>query len=125
MVPNTEQTGRARQARFPGHRHPIITKGGKAPPPRVRAALQQMPDATNHLLIMAYGGPNSLDDVRPYLLDVRNYRPTSDHVVDEITDRYRQIGGRSPILELTRAEAAGIEQVLNGCGLGCGTGTRS
>ena len=72
-----------------------------------------MTNATNHLIIMAYGGPSSLDDVRPYLMDVRNYRPTSDHVVDEITERYRQIGGRSPILELTNAEAAGIEQALN------------
>jgi ferrochelatase len=62
---------------------------------------------------MAYGGPNNLDEVRPYLLDVRNYRPTSDHIVDEITDRYRQIGGRSPILELTNAEATGIERELN------------
>ncbi|HYI23880.1 MAG TPA: ferrochelatase [Thermomicrobiales bacterium] len=80
-----------------------------------------MAEATHHLLIMAYGGPDSLDDVRPYLLDVRNYRPTSDHIVDEITDRYRQIGGRSPILELTRAEAAGIESALN---VGADEGTR-
>jgi ferrochelatase len=72
-----------------------------------------MTNATHHLMIMAYGGPDSLEDVRPYLMDVRNYRPTSDHVVDEITDRYRQIGGRSPILELTRAEAEGIERALN------------
>ncbi len=69
--------------------------------------------ATNHVLIMAYGGPDKLEDVRPYLLDVRNHRPTSDEVVAEITDRYRQIGGRSPILELTRAEAAGLEHALN------------
>jgi protoporphyrin/coproporphyrin ferrochelatase len=72
-----------------------------------------MTTPTRHLLIMAYGGPDSLDDVRPYLLDVRNYRPTSDRIVEEITGRYRQIGGRSPILELTRAEAAGIERALN------------
>ena len=70
-------------------------------------------EATHHLLIMAYGGPDKLEDVRPYLLDVRNYRPTSDEVVAEITERYEQIGGRSPILELTRAEAAGIEMALN------------
>lgn len=70
-------------------------------------------EATHHLLIMAYGGPDKLEDVRPYLLDVRNYRPTSDEVVAEITERYEQIGGRSPILELTRAEAAGIETALN------------
>jgi ferrochelatase len=70
-------------------------------------------DATQHLLIMAYGGPDKLEDVRPYLLDVRNYRATPDAVVDEITERYAQIGGRSPILELTEAEAAGIEKALN------------
>ena len=72
-----------------------------------------MTTATNHLLLMAYGGPDSLDDVRDYLLDVRHHRPTADHIVDEITERYRLIGGRSPILELTNAEAAGIEAALN------------
>lgn len=70
-------------------------------------------NATRHLLLLAYGGPNTLDDVGPYLLDVRNYRPTPDHIVEEIRERYRQIGGRSPILELTQAEAAGIERALN------------
>jgi ferrochelatase len=69
--------------------------------------------STNHVLIMAYGGPDKIEDVRPYLLDVRNYRPTSEEVFEEITGRYEQIGGRSPILELTRAEAAGLESALN------------
>lgn len=64
-------------------------------------------------MLMAYGGPDKLDDVRPYLMDVRNYRPTSDELVAEIAGRYEQIGGRSPILELTQAEAAGIEAALN------------
>jgi protoporphyrin/coproporphyrin ferrochelatase len=62
---------------------------------------------------MAYGGPDSVDDVRDYLLDVRHHRPTADAIVEEITERYRLIGGRSPILELTNAEAAGIEAALN------------
>lgn len=69
--------------------------------------------ATNHLLTMAYGGPGKLEDVGPYLLDVRGYRPTPAHVTEEIRERYRQIGGRSPILDLTRAQAAGIERSLN------------
>jgi ferrochelatase len=64
-------------------------------------------------MLMAYGGPDTLADVRPYLMDVRNYRPTSDELVEEIAGRYEQIGGRSPILELTQAEAAGIEKALN------------
>jgi len=68
---------------------------------------------TNHLLIMAYGGPDSMDDVRPYLLDVRHNRPTPEEIFQEVEERYRLIGGRSPILELTRAQGAGIEQALN------------
>lgn len=62
---------------------------------------------------MAYGGPEKIEDVEPYLLDVRNYRPTSPTVIQEITERYEQIGGRSPIRELTAAQAAGIERALN------------
>jgi len=68
---------------------------------------------TRNVLMMAYGGPRSLDDVRPYLLDVRNYRPTSEEVFHEITERYAQIGGRSPILEVTQAQASALQTALN------------
>lgn len=69
--------------------------------------------AQHHLLIMAYGGPNSMEDVRPYLLDVRHHRPTSEEIFREVEDRYELIGGRSPILELTEAQGKGIENSLN------------
>ncbi len=65
------------------------------------------------VLLMAYGGPNSLDEVEPYLLDVRNGRPPSPALVAEVRERYRLIGGRSPLLDLTRQQAAALEQVLN------------
>ncbi|HQX63663.1 MAG TPA: ferrochelatase [Thermomicrobiales bacterium] len=65
------------------------------------------------VLMMAYGGPNNLDEIEPYLADIRNNRPTSPELLEEITSRYRQIGGRSPILELTRAQATGVERALN------------
>ncbi len=65
------------------------------------------------VLTMAYGGPDKLDEVEPYLLDVRGHRPTSAEVVQEIVERYRQIGGRSPILERTRAQAQALEAALN------------
>lgn len=65
---------------------------------------------------MAYGGPNSLGDVEPYLLDVRHYRQTSQEIVDEVRERYRAIGGRSPILERTRAQANALESELNSQG---------
>ena len=61
---------------------------------------------------MAYGGPGSLAEVDAYLMDVRGGRPTRPELVEEIRARYQQIGGRSPILELTRAQAAGIGREL-------------
>lgn len=68
------------------------------------------------VLVMAYGGPNSIDEVEPYLLDVRGHRPTPPHVVDEVKSRYAAIGGRSPILEKTTAQARALEAALGGNG---------
>lgn len=70
------------------------------------------------LLVMAYGGPDRIEDVEPYLLDVRGHRPTSAEIVQQVQDRYREIGGRSPILEQTRAQAAALEVALNTAGGG-------
>ena len=65
------------------------------------------------VLVMAYGGPNNLGEVEPYLLDVRGYRPTSSEIIQEVRERYREIGGRSPILEQTQAQATALESALN------------
>lgn len=64
------------------------------------------------VLLMAYGGPNSLDDLPAYLTDVRHGRPYTAELLADLTNRYRAIGGRSPILELTRAQAEGVARVL-------------
>jgi len=64
------------------------------------------------VLLMAYGGPGSLDDVEPYLNDVRGGRPTSPELLHEVRERYAKIGGRSPILELTRAQATAVGRAL-------------
>jgi len=62
---------------------------------------------------MAYGSPESLDEMEAYLLDVRGGRPTPPALVEEIKHRYAQIGGRSPLLELTRRQAIALEAELN------------
>jgi ferrochelatase len=64
------------------------------------------------VLVMAYGGPGNIAEVEPYLNDVRGGRATKPQLVEEIRARYARIGGRSPILELTRAQAAGIGRAL-------------
>jgi ferrochelatase len=65
------------------------------------------------VLIMAYGGPNSLDEVEPYLQDVRGFRATPARVVEEVKERYAIIGGRSPILEKTQAQAHALQGALS------------
>lgn len=64
------------------------------------------------VLLMAYGGPEALEDVEPFLLDIRGGRPTSRELIDEIRGRYEAIGGRSPLLEITRAQARALEEQL-------------
>ena len=66
------------------------------------------------VLVMAYGGPGNVDEVEPYLMDIRGGRPTKPQLVEEIRARYARIGGRSPILDLTRAQATGIGRALGG-----------
>lgn len=64
------------------------------------------------VLVMAYGGPGNIADVEPYLMDIRGGRPTKPQLIEEIQARYARIGGRSPILELTRAQAVGVGRAL-------------
>ena len=65
------------------------------------------------VLLMAYGSPESVKDMEAYLLDIRGGRPTSKELVEEISERYTRIGGRSPLLEITRQQAAALEAELN------------
>jgi protoporphyrin/coproporphyrin ferrochelatase len=64
------------------------------------------------VVLMAYGSPSSAEEVRPYLEDVRGGRPVSDEAVAELAERYRRIGGRSPLDEATEAQRAALEREL-------------
>lgn len=65
------------------------------------------------VLLMAYGSPDRLEDLEPYLLDIRGGRATPQHLVEEIRERYALIGGRSPLLDLTREQGEHLEAELN------------
>lgn len=68
---------------------------------------------TTAVFLLAYGGPNSLDDIPAYLQDIRGGRPTPQHLLDEITHRYQLIGGRSPLLEITCRVAAKLQMAVD------------
>ena len=65
------------------------------------------------VLLMTYGSPASLEreDIRAYLARVRAGREPDPDLVDEFTRRYQVIGG-SPLIEITRAQAAALERSL-------------
>jgi ferrochelatase len=68
------------------------------------------------VLLMAHGTPDRLDDMAAYLQHVRGGRPTPQALVEEMRERYRLIGGRSPLLKWTRAQAQALEERLNAGG---------
>jgi ferrochelatase len=65
----------------------------------------------NGVLLMTYGSPASLDDVPRYVRAVRGGRDVPDEVIAEMRRRYELIGG-SPLIPITRAQAAAVEQRL-------------
>jgi ferrochelatase len=72
-----------------------------------------MADKTIGVLLMAYGAASSLDEIESYLKDIRGGRPTSPELVEEVKERYRLMGGRSPLLDITNQQAEAVEEVLN------------
>jgi protoporphyrin/coproporphyrin ferrochelatase len=65
------------------------------------------------VILMAYGSPATAEDIRPYFEDIRGGRPVSDEAVAELAERYRRIGGRSPLDELTEAQRVALERELD------------
>jgi ferrochelatase len=64
------------------------------------------------VLLMAHGTPASLDEMPEYLRLVRRGRPPSDELIEEMRHNYAAIGGRSPLTELTQAQAAALRTRL-------------
>lgn len=64
------------------------------------------------VLLMAYGSPNSLEEVEPYYTDIRGGRKPSLENLRGLIERYERIGGRSPLLDITREQARALHARL-------------
>ncbi len=64
------------------------------------------------VLVLAYGGPASLEEVGPFLGRVMAPRVPSPEAVARAVERYRAIGGRSPLVENTLAFARRLQDRL-------------
>ncbi len=68
------------------------------------------------ILLMAYGTPNGMDDIeRYYTMIMRGKRP-SDIQLDRLRERYKMIGGVSPLLKITERQASGLESKIRSNG---------
>lgn len=71
-------------------------------------------DGRTGVLLMAYGTPERPEDLEAYYTDIRRGRPPAPEQLDDLRRRYDAIGGLSPLAERTRAQAAGLQRVLDG-----------
>ncbi len=68
------------------------------------------------LLLLAFGGPRSLEEVEPFLTRLFRGRKPSPEQLEKVTERYRLIGGGSPLPEITIKQAKALEDSLNAQG---------
>jgi ferrochelatase len=69
------------------------------------------------VLVVAFGGPGGLDDVRPFLANVLRGRRVSPARVEEVAHHYERFGGVSPLTAITRRQVEGLKARLQARGL--------
>ena len=68
------------------------------------------------VLVVAFGGPQGPDDVRPFLENVLRGRRVAPARIDEVAHHYELFGGISPITAFTRQQADGLQERLAAVG---------
>src|SRR5207253_3969245 len=114
--------GSARAVDGAGGRRPAAS--GRPRRPRLQSRPRRAPDDTGRerprgrgararghgagmkaAFLLAHGTPDSLDEMPEYLTRVRGGRPPTPELVLEMRRNYAAIGGRSPLTDITRAQA--------------------
>jgi protoporphyrin/coproporphyrin ferrochelatase len=64
------------------------------------------------VLLIAFGGPEKMEDVRPFLANVLRGRLVPPQRLEEVVRHYELFGGRSPLNEITFRQAKALEALL-------------
>jgi ferrochelatase len=70
------------------------------------------PAALDSVLLIAFGGPERPEDVRPFLEIVTAGRRIPPERIEEVAHHYELIGGRSPLKDLTCRQAEALSAAL-------------
>jgi ferrochelatase len=76
-----------------------------------------MPEPFDAVLLVAFGGPQGMDDIRPFLGNVLRGRRVSPERVEEVAKHYEHFGGVSPLTAVTLRQADGLRTRLAQRGL--------
>jgi len=70
-----------------------------------------MTQSKTAVLLLAHGSPESPDDVPEFMKYITGGRPVPDAVIEEVRHRYALIG-KSPLTEISKAQAEGVQREL-------------
>lgn len=69
------------------------------------------------VLLIAFGGPTSPQEVRPFINRVVRGIPVPQERIEEVVRHYMDVGGKSPLVEITLRQARTLEKALREKGL--------
>jgi len=72
-----------------------------------------MTEPFDAVLMIAFGGPTKPEEIRPFLANVLRGVPVPPGRLDEVAHHYEEVGGRSPINELTFRQAKALAELLD------------
>jgi protoporphyrin/coproporphyrin ferrochelatase len=65
------------------------------------------------VLLIAFGGPEKMDDVRPFLANLLKGRPIPPQRLEEVVHHYELFNGHSPLNEITFRQATALQTLLD------------
>jgi ferrochelatase len=75
-----------------------------------------MDSTFDSVVLIAFGGPEKPDDIRPFLANVTRGRPIPPERLELVVQHYEEIGGRSPLNEHTFRQAIALAEELRAHG---------
>jgi protoporphyrin/coproporphyrin ferrochelatase len=75
-----------------------------------------VPPPFDAVLLISFGGPQGLDDIRPFLANVLRGRRIPPERIEEVAHHYELFGGVSPLTAYTERQAEGLRQRLAAAG---------
>src|SRR5207249_11528350 len=69
------------------------------------------------VLLIAFGGPTSSEEIRPFLARVTREIPIPPQRLEEVAHHYEAVGGKSPLNEITFRQAQALQILLQRKGL--------